>query len=969
MTIRLDTLPTQPKDISQEGEQPSPLPQAKRGQINLGALPHQPPPVEVPVLTAAPEGKTIAVTLTPSQRAVFDKQVELFTNELVVGVYGQPYLDEMKEAIKNQTFFVTRAPRAVMATVAPFYSLAFEVLDQGKNLLVSAIEGDEFDFREQRMLSEIIPEEAPTALKVSASLGETLIDVALVGGAINLAKEGTLTETLKTMVSKLDKAGFDVSKHKFTRSQIVKAAKGTSLEDAMKLFIKVKKTDPRIRPGRQRSAGKSTIKAPVTGKELEVVRPAAVEKPIEIPIDGPKAPKPPGEEISLIIKPFTLEERAAKAKTAAAFITAEEKRLKEDMKGVDVSLSGDTKRQLINVFNKAHADKPPVSEVVTKLTKMPNFKKPTPIVSLLTSQTRYADLLGVGSLVQPLVVGKVEFDMELRAIYNEIAKVEQVLKKAGTTTPPAMARLLNKFEEAPEKLNEVDRAVFQYARELGRDLLRRENEVRAKTGRPPIKGINAYFRHIARRTAQEIRAGEVKVPPGLQEWAEKNVKSKTFNPTELQRKYEDAVLAQFSDDFGFVLRAMTRTALREIHMDSPLKFFNEELKRVEGALPAETKKWVVDFVNQVLEGQQNYIDAGFNRLITDGPIAPFLDKILKQFGKQLSARPYTELMSGVSQLPIYGTLGGLRPKILLRNKMQTVQNIALYGIENTWKGLLPTSDFPLLEKLKTASLFLRSYSGIEDMPAELVDILKKWGLAPYQWSAVSNVNQAMNAAFHWTMSLVQDPAAKKYGWASPLRTYTEDKNFAYPDEIERITKEMEYGAHTAQYQYLAMAMPEVFRYKALAPFTRLQSWWMNHFFVFHREAITRTFWGHTGYDPSLLIPGRDRVNYLKYLMLGGALLTGLGYKASFGTGVLPSGLPPTGQVMLGLYNLATNQGDEGFQKRKRTEAVRDIMNALPAHIPFFLSLKETYELVSGKKNLWDYITYNKPEKKTGASLF
>ena len=194
--------------------------------------------------------------------------------------------------------------------------------------------------------------------------------------------------------------------------------------------------------------------------------------------------------------------------------------------------------------------------------------------------------------------------------------------------------------------------------------------------------------------------------------------------------------------------------------------------------------------------------------------------------------------------------------------------MALYGVKNTLLGYLPTSSYPTLEKLKTDSLFLKSYSGFEDMPAELRGKVEKLGLAPYQWSAVSNVSQAMNTAYHWTADNIQNPTKKDLGWADPKRTYTEDKHFFYPGEEAKLLREMEYGAHTTQFQYIGMGMPEIFRYKSLAGITRLQSWWMNHWMIFHREAATRAITGHTGYDTDAKITLGDRFNYLKYLIIG-----------------------------------------------------------------------------------------------------
>ena len=374
-------------------------------------------------------------------------------------------------------------------------------------------------------------------------------------------------------------------------------------------------------------------------------------------------------------------------------------------------------------------------------------------------------------------------------------------------------------------------------------------------------------------------------------------------------------------------------------------------------MPAVTKKWVLEYVNIQLGDQQTFLDESLNSAVKEGA-----DKILSRFGKHVGRKPYTDMVGRVSRQPIYGALGGINPRQINRNKFQLIQNMALYGIKATLRGLQPKSSYPIVDRLITDSLFKQSYTGFEELPVAIMGKIAKIGLAPYQWSAITNVNQTMKTAGHWTIGQIKDPAKKSLGWADPKRTYTEDKDFFYPSEIEKILKEMEYGAQTTQYQYIGMGMPEVFRYKALAPITRLQSWWMNHWFMFHREAATRAFTGHTGYDPNLKLSMGDRVNYFKYLIIGGAILTSMGYRRSYLMGTAPTGLPPTAQLMMGLYTYFTNQGGEGWAKRKRGEAKYRIKEALKIHAPGYLSIKDMTAFLSGDKALSEYLFYKKKKK-------
>jgi hypothetical protein len=612
------------------------------------------------------------------------------------------------------------------------------------------------------------------------------------------------------------------------------------------------------------------------------------------------------------------------------------------------------------------------------------FKKPTP-VRLMTSQSRYAELLGVKEFVKPFEVGKMQKDLEYGHFSNQIDKAT---KKLSRSKRPEMARMLNTMEEAPPELKGKEREVFDYFRSLTRDALEMENAVRVATDRDPIKGIDGYFRHIADKMSDDVVSGRYAPPEGAKYWSQKVVSKNVFNPMELKRQLKDNLLKTFSDDLPYVMKSMMWTALDEVHFAQPKKFLSRALGAVskdkavyknlspkekalydaQTTMPAATKKWLIDYTNTVLLGKQTALDESVNLWMAE-PVRKTLNAIMKPFGKVVSQKPITNMISNFSKLPIYGVMGGVNPRQIIRNKMQTMQSMALYGVKNTMRGYLPTNSYPTLEKLKTDSLFKKSYSGFEDMPAKLRSKIERIGLAPYQWSALSNVSQAMNSAYHWTADKIQNPKAKHLGWADPKRTYKEPKDFFYPSELEKLTKEMEYGAHTTQYQYIGMGMPEVFRYKSLSGITRLQSWWMNHYFIFHREAATRLFTGHTGYDKNTKVPWGDRMNYLKYLVIGGVVLNSLGYGRSYLFGAAPTSLPPTAQLVLGFYNYFTNMGDEPWQKQKRLKAQRDIVYALKTFIPGYLSVTDLAKLIKGEKHWSDYLFYNKGKKKEAVSSY
>ena len=553
------------------------------------------------------------------------------------------------------------------------------------------------------------------------------------------------------------------------------------------------------------------------------------------------------------------------------------------------------------------------------------------------------------------------------------------LKNIPTRAVSRMRDLLNKYEEAPDFLTLEEKKIFNWFRSLSRTTLESENVVRRSLGLEPIKYRKAYVRHIANATAQEMLLGRYPFPQGLKYWSQKVIGKKIFNPMEFQRQLADDLQDLWTKDLGHSTKSMLYTALKEIHLSQPLKFLNEQLGAVskdplvykhltpversiydqQHTMPASTKKWLIDYVNQVIKGQETDLDASINRLVTGSGLKGLFNKLLAPFGRTVSRKPLTNFFQMMGRLTIHGVMGPIRPKQLLRNKFQLTQNLALYGLKANLKGFFPATT--QMKKLLNESLFLKTYTGFEELPTNIQAKIEKLNLAPFQWTAISNVSQSMKVAYWDTLDLVENPKYKELGWADLERTYTEPSELLYPSEREKILREMEFGAGTTQYGYIPMAMPELFRHKALTPFTRLQSWWMNHFFKFNREALMRGLKGETGYGGKL--PWSRRVGWLRYLILGGAILNTFDYERSFLFGAAPSGLPPTAQFMLGLYTYLITGTETAWERNKKAQAERQMFYSIKTFVPGYLAWKDFSALMSGEKQLEEYFFYKKIEKR------
>lgn len=589
------------------------------------------------------------------------------------------------------------------------------------------------------------------------------------------------------------------------------------------------------------------------------------------------------------------------------------------------------------------------------------FGKPTP-VKYLTSQTYYAQILGVKPLVEPLELAKQNFDLVFRAMSHAIDdKISQVnkawrvsigqqvgakIKGQPNKGVSELRDLLDKYEEPPTRLTPRQKELFNWFRNLNRTIINGENEVRRTLGVPEIDYKEAYVRHVPDKLAEEIIMGQHPIPPSLDYWSQRLVGKKIFNPMEFKRQISDDLAKLFTRDLSQASKAMVFTGLKEINLASPIKTFTQQMGALSDTMPAATRKWVVDYVNQVIKGQQTNFDAEVNRLLAEGGLGNLVNKVLKPYRVSLGRKPMTVLTNTISKGTIYSVMSLPRPgliKLMIRNMFQRTQELALHGVTPTLTSFLP--DPPTIKELKKDSMFLKSYTGIEEWPSGLMGKLGKIPLAPYQATAVLNADRAMSIAYYDYLKLFTNPKYKSHGWASPERNYKEPNGFLYPDEKKLMLEEMEWSAGATQYQYIALGMPEIFRNKTLSPITRFQSWWMNHLFRFNREAAHRLFYGESTRHHGL--PWSMRLNYLKWLALGGAILSVMGYKASYLWKSLPHDVAPFGQVMLGLWHYGTADTET-----EREEGLKEIYGSWKAVIPGFLAYDEFRKFWSGEKPLW-----------------
>ena len=599
---------------------------------------------------------------------------------------------------------------------------------------------------------------------------------------------------------------------------------------------------------------------------------------------------------------------------------------------------------------------------------------------------------GLSPVLDRPLRARIDYEYDLHNTTNQIAnkikdmnkeaetpvseRVRRKIKNEPTEIEKYMAHALNEYEDAPSDMPENLTVYFNYFRDLTRDTLLRENMARMQSKLPVIPNRNAYFRHVLNTDAAEMVQGLRPFPAKLQYWSEKLYGRRFKNAMEIERTIDtvsDELWNIFSEDMNFVMTSMVRTAFREIYLNEPVKKAyammakfqpSEEDLLAQGVndpaelrhyeMPKLTRDFAEEFIKTMIRDEQTNLDEHLNTAFRESRAGKVVDAAMHKFGRSLSRRPLSELNLHLTSATRMGVLG-FRPKLLIRNKFQLTQLLGLYPSTKVMHAFGKTPEW--LKPIMENSQFIRTYTGLEDAPADFISKAERIWQGAYMATAVSNARQAFKVAAFAARDMVLTPKYRAHGWADPMRSKDTPDGYLFPSEIEKIEMEAEWGAKATQYQYLGATMPWVYRNKTMRFATQLQSWWMNHFFNFHEEAFHRLRTGSPAWsNGEVTLPMKYRLGQLRYLTVGGAILTALGYSSSYLVGVAPKGWPPLSQFLVSLYNYFTG-ASEHREWRKR-----EMLNALKTMIPGYVAFKDV-------KKAWttgEWMTLFKYENKQSA---
>ena len=239
----------------------------------MGTLPNKPITPRPDEISSLPGGFPTREISPEEQKQDFDFSVKRMADRIATHATGlTPEQGEIGQKKLRKAISVP-----VSATLmGPLFTMGFEALNQAKNAIVSSVKKEKYSALDNRMLSELIPDDTNKIVKIGSHVTEVLADIALISAAGNLAKQGMLKDTLSTMGKKLSKAGYGEGKMTITKDAIKKVAKGTTLEQEASMWVRAKTLKVKPKGG----AVVPKVALPVAPTVKPVAKPPAIKPPV-----------------------------------------------------------------------------------------------------------------------------------------------------------------------------------------------------------------------------------------------------------------------------------------------------------------------------------------------------------------------------------------------------------------------------------------------------------------------------------------------------------------------------------------------------------------------------------------------------------------------------------------------------------------------------------------------------------------
>ncbi len=487
------------------------------------------------------------------------------------------------------------------------------------------------------------------------------------------------------------------------------------------------------------------------------------------------------------------------------------------------------------------------------------------------------------------------------------------------------------------------------------EMLTRMNKIRRESGQKEVTGIKEYLLHavkdeILREIQQNVYQGKQGLSLELSDVFKFIPSKKAFLKTALERnQIPDEWLVR---DPRKLMDLMYKIDLKYIHLQDALTRIEPYTQYLEGrkAVPKGQEgfdrtvyNYWTNFVDHSIKNKPSQIDENLNATF-DALIGLALNKLPKVRGKlNISHAPYQQVMHFVSSAMYAGALGA-RIKPVLRNMVQSSFDWVMFGTEAYAKG---SGKFMTKEghNILKQSKIWRTRVPHEMMEFSNTNKLYNTLSIPYKASDMHNVGKGL---------------LTRYYHAKDTLKMNHHKSLEFADN----------DLPNTQWSYLREDMPSVFQTTTGRSINALGSWWMNFYFRFMPELMTRTF---KGVDISgRKIPKIERRAGMRFLGLVGMLhglsnvsetLTGTAIDYTAQVHPKPFGMSPISQFLGETAKLV--QAMAGADETKVKQAVVQLAKQLKIFIPAGLSISEIIDVSKGKKPPSNIFFYTKTPFKLG----
>lgn len=546
---------------------------------------------------------------------------------------------------------------------------------------------------------------------------------------------------------------------------------------------------------------------------------------------------------------------------------------------------------------------------------------------------------------------RIEIQAKQSFLNNAKEELAQDLVRRGNYSKKQMnvelAKVRNYLEEGgiPEHPVTPAQRFAKAMRFETKAMLSRVNQVRREAGQPEAHNVKDYLLHMVKdEILHDITSnGEISSDTAsiLNYIPNKNV----FLKTALERT--DVPDSWLVKDPLKLMDYMYKIDLKYTYLQDAMTRIAPYTKYLEGTNPTPVPKgksgfdasvlnYWNDYANFALKGKPSSFDNLLNNSF-DAIIGMALNRLPKVRGKlHLSNRPYEQSVNFILAATYSGALGA-RIKPCIRNLTQGSFDSVMYGVNAHMKGAqkaLTSEGKAVLNQSKIWRTRVPYEAGEQTIGHKILSA----GSVPYKMSDQINVANALLTRYYY--------ATDKLGYG-----HKKALNFADTD------------LPNTQWSYLREDMPRAFWTTTGRAVNALGSWWMNYYYRFLPEIVSRTF---KGVDISgRRVESVERLAGLRFIGLVGSLY---GMKSAthelFGNPIdytsqvtpSPFGASPLIQSIENMKQFTQGMAEKNVSKMNKSMLL--LARSAKVSIPFYLSIEDIYKSIENDTPE-DLFFYNK----------